>query len=273
VGPVVFLFALADLVERVARRRVDLVAVGPLAVLLLYVVFSWKLSVGHAAGFLRHLVAASPVFALAAGRGLVTALSEGAARRRALVTLAAGVVVVGLFLSRALVMHHRAEGPFELARLAAAAAVLAVAAAAGGRARPGRARVAAAALAGIALAYGLAAEPPLPASAEQEAMVTLHEWLTGSEWEAAPVIVTHPWFVMELDAAGRRPRGGPPQVRRSAVEQALPGTVIVWDSHYSIRPPEGMQLREFKLDPRFTMLREVISADRRFSAYALLKTR
>jgi hypothetical protein len=276
VGPVVFLFALTDGVERAARRRFDLVSWGQLAVVALYAVFSWKLAVGQAAGFLRHLVAVAPLFALSASRGIATAFGgDRAAWRRAAGTLVAGSVIVGVFLSRALVMHHRAVGPFEPVRLVAAAAILALLL----WLRPDRQRAGRAVAAGltllcmIALVYAVTAEPPLPASAEQAAVQALWKWFEESEWAAAPLVVTHPWFLIELDAAGRRPPGGLPQVQRPQVEQAPPGTVIIWDSHYSIWPPEGMQLRDFKFDPRFTMLRESISADRQFAAYALLKTK
>ena len=71
---------------------------------------------------------------------------------------------------------------------------------------------------------------------------------------------------------GRLPVGGVPLVKRSAIESAPPGTMIIWDSHYSIRPPEGMQLRDFKFDPRFRMLKESIATNRRFAAYVIEKT-
>jgi hypothetical protein len=292
IGPVVFLFVLVDLVERTRRRRLDLLAVGPIAVLLLYLVFSWKLSVGHAAGFLRHLVAAAPIYALSAARGLVTAIDDRRAWRGAMLTLSAGTLLIGLFLSRTLVMHHRAVGPIEVARLTVALVLLVVVGVAG-RGSPSRrvseptqephrggkpatrgrrrAAIAAAALVVIALFYALLAEPPLEPNAEQEAVLELWEWFEGSQWSAAPLIVTHPWFLRELAAGGRLPRGGLPPVKRTPIEEAGAGTIIIWDSHYSQRPPEGMQLADFKFDPRFEMLRESISGNRRFTAYALLK--
>lgn len=290
IGPVAFLFVLVDLVERAARRRIDLLAIAPVAVLALYLVFSWKLSLGHAAGFLRHLVAVAPVYALAAARGLTTALTERAAWRRAMLTLGAGLLIVTLFLSRALVMHHKAVGPFEVARIAVALAALVVVGVAGrggndqalrrgGRRAPkvsstGRERrVAAASVALVAVAFGyaLGAEPPLSPSPEQEAVLALHDWFEDSQWVSAPLIAGHPWFLRELAARGRLPYGGLPPVKRTPIEEAQPGTVIIWDSHYSLRPPEGVDLAYFKFDSRFRMLRESIASDRRFAAYALLK--
>lgn len=116
------------------------------------------------------------------------------------------------------------------------------------------------------------AEPPLVPDPEQEAVLALWAWFAQSDWASAPVIASHPWFLRELAAAGRLPVGGVPLVKRSAIEDAPPGTMIIWDSHYSIRPPEGMQLRDFKFDPRFRMLKESIATNRRFAAYAIEKT-
>ncbi len=295
IGPVAFLFLLVDWVTSAAKRRLDWLSVLPAAVLLLYVVFSWKLSLGHAAGFLRHLVAPAPLFALAAGRGVKTALGGSDAARRAFPIVLAGGFLIAAFLSRALVMHHRAEGPFELARITAAALVLVVLAWVGWgkrastvpdgrrgyhskrskardqvRGRPGIA-LAGAVLVAIAFLYAVTAEPPLAPSPEQEAVMALGTWFLESEWADAPVIASHPWFLRELARAGRLPRGGVPLVKKDAIEEAAPRTVVIWDSHYSIRPPQGMQLKDFKLDPRFRMVRESIASDRRFTAYALLK--
>jgi hypothetical protein len=274
VGPVVFLFLLVDLVERIATRRLDLVALVPPLVLGLYLVFSWRLSVGHAAGFLRHLVAAGPAFALAAGRGMQLALDSPAAARRVLATLAFGTVAIGVFLSRALVMHHRAVGHYEWSRLAAGGAVLLLVVLA--TQRP-RIRIPSAALGSglvlIALGYAIAAEPPLMPSAEQEAVLSLADWVLAADAASAPVIASHPWFLLALDRAGRAPRGEVPLVKRPAIEAAPPGTLIIWDSHYAIRPPDGLTLRDFKFDPRFEMLKESIAADRKFAAYALRKVR
>jgi hypothetical protein len=273
VGPVVFLFLLVDLGERIRARRVDLVALLPASVLGLYIVFSWKLSVGHAAGFLRHLVAASPAFALSAARGLESALHDSRARRGALAILAAGTVVIGVFHSRALVMHHRAVGPFELSRLMVGILVLVLATLAAAR----RPRLPAGALASgivlLALGYAIAAEPPLSPSAEQEAVLALAAQFLGSADAGSPVIASHPWFLLALDRAGRLPPGGVPLTKRPAIESAAPGTVIIWDSHYALRPPDGMTLRDFKFDPRFELVRESIASDRRFGAYVLRKTR
>jgi|GEM_PF-1461766 len=66
-GPVVFLFFFTGLAERLARWRVDLFIIAQLLLIFtLYVLFSWKLNMGNAAGFLRNLIPLTPFIAVLA---------------------------------------------------------------------------------------------------------------------------------------------------------------------------------------------------------------
>ncbi|HRH68569.1 MAG TPA: tetratricopeptide repeat protein [Flavobacteriales bacterium] len=70
-GPVVFYFLVIGLLERLSRLKVDLfITLQGMAILLLYVIFSWKLNMGNAAGFLRNLIPLTPFVALLAFDGL-----------------------------------------------------------------------------------------------------------------------------------------------------------------------------------------------------------
>lgn len=71
VGPIVFFFLVTGLLERIARLRIDLfVVIQALCILLLYVIFSWKLDMGNSAGFLRNLIPLAPFIAILAFDGL-----------------------------------------------------------------------------------------------------------------------------------------------------------------------------------------------------------
>lgn len=66
-GPVVFYFMLIGLFERVSRWKIDLfIFVQFVLGFMLYVVFSWKLNMGNAAGFLRNLIPLTPMVAVIA---------------------------------------------------------------------------------------------------------------------------------------------------------------------------------------------------------------
>lgn len=69
-GPVVFYFFFIGLVERIKRWKIDLfVFIQCVLGFMLYVVFSWKLNMGNAAGFLRNLLPLTPLVAVIALHG------------------------------------------------------------------------------------------------------------------------------------------------------------------------------------------------------------
>jgi tetratricopeptide (TPR) repeat protein len=72
IGPVLFFFLTIGVLERLARKRIDLFVLGQGAgILLLYVIFSWKLDMGNSAGFLRNLIPLTPFVAWLALDGLL----------------------------------------------------------------------------------------------------------------------------------------------------------------------------------------------------------
>ncbi len=70
VGPIVFYFFFIGLFENLLKRKSRILVTGQFVLgFALYVVFSWKLNLGQAAGFLRHLITLSPLAALLAVEG------------------------------------------------------------------------------------------------------------------------------------------------------------------------------------------------------------
>ena len=75
IGPVIYLFFIAGLLNRLKQFKFDMFIWWQfVAGFMLYVVFSWKLNMGNAAGFLRNLVPLSPLVAIFAleGYNLIT---------------------------------------------------------------------------------------------------------------------------------------------------------------------------------------------------------
>ncbi len=65
IGPIVFYFFFIGFFERLAKRKFDIFIFGQFVLgFFIYVLFSWKLNLGQAAGFLRHLVTISPLAAI-----------------------------------------------------------------------------------------------------------------------------------------------------------------------------------------------------------------
>ena len=67
IGPVVFYFFIIGFLERLFKFKMKGYVAGQFVLgFMIYVLFSWKLNLGQAAGFLRHLVALSPLIAMIA---------------------------------------------------------------------------------------------------------------------------------------------------------------------------------------------------------------
>ena len=70
IGPVVFYFFFIGFLENLYKRKFNLFVIGQFALgFIIYVIFSWKLNLGQAAGFLRHLITLSPLAAILALQG------------------------------------------------------------------------------------------------------------------------------------------------------------------------------------------------------------
>ncbi len=87
IGPVAFYFFFIGLFERVYKRKVDVFVIGQFITgFLIYVVFSWKLNLGQAAGFLRHLIALSPLTSILALYGYNYWLESICPRKKVIIT-------------------------------------------------------------------------------------------------------------------------------------------------------------------------------------------
>ncbi len=65
IGPVIFFLFFIGLAERLLLRKIDLfVVIQFIIIFFIYVIFSWKLNIGNAAGFLRNLIPLTPLVAI-----------------------------------------------------------------------------------------------------------------------------------------------------------------------------------------------------------------
>lgn len=65
-GPVIFYFFMLGFFEQIYRRKFDFSFLYFILGFMLYVIFSWKLSIGQAAGFMRNVIPLSPFAGLIA---------------------------------------------------------------------------------------------------------------------------------------------------------------------------------------------------------------
>jgi len=265
-GPVVFL-GLGLGAWNLATRGV----IRPLfAGLIWIVVFSlltlltWdKLKFGASIGFLRHLIVLSPAAALLAGAGFERALGESNRRDRWIVT----GITIGTTALVALVLSHRLQYDFivipgndwhRLMTLAPAAALLLVI-----PWLPNGRSKALSALPIIAAIGCLAITRPIDLNREQRVVWQSVEFMKTKGLLDRPLFVSHTWFYL-FAGLDRWDRGRAQYTQKAAIAKAAPGSIVVWENHYSWRLYGDIMLPELRTDPAWRLIREFEADDRRF---------
>lgn len=257
VGPVVFFFLVIGLVERVARKRIDLfILLQGAAILVVYVVFSWKLDLGNAAGFLRNLIPLTPFIAVIAYEGCMVwmgtldgtdgstaGLSATAVHRAPLRPHLAGlgaVVVLWRYFGTTIADHHRITDipdhtpAYTALVLAFVGLVLFIRRQKRHPVRWGGA--ASATLAAIlAVGFTLHSErPDAHLNDERRAIGEVSDLYRTSPLRAMPLLCNHPWFFWTMDLLPEQEERTRP-LTLATVDRAPLHTVILWENHYGNR--------------------------------------
>lgn len=278
VGPVVFYFTIVALANLIVRRSASLFVLGQLVTgFLIYVVFSWKLSLGQAYGFLRHLVALAPLFAVLAHHGYLAWIDADPPRRRWWATLAGGLaatILTALFFSIRLVDHHALQYEPEYAKLAICAVLLLVHAAVLGRARPRPlpVQIAAAALVtALAAGYTLSTEPPEKTySDERRAMRMIADAYLEAGFSGRPTLVNHIAFFHATDLSPFEEHFRP--LTRENLRRLPPGGIVIWENHYSQRLVGDVMIEDIRDRPGFARIGRVRTPDGKLTAYIFQRT-
>ncbi len=301
-GPVVFYFLVVGLLERAARRRIDLfVYAQGVGILLLYVIFSTTLDTGNSAGFLRNLIPMTPFVALIAYDGLMAwtgrsreAQGEAASaqplsrderkrqkraapRREAPAWWKHGrvhafgliaVALLHLYFSRKLEAHHKISEVVDRAP-AVIGAVLFVAGlvlAIRWRARPVPSALFAtlsASVGAAALAFALWTErPDAHLNHERKAVSVVSALYKGSYLREWPLYANHAWFFWPSDL-GYPDRDKYRTLNKAGLDAAPVGSVLLWENHYANRLQGDQQLDDLYKRSDLVELMHVVSRDRR----------
>ena len=276
-GPVVFYFLFIGLSERFAKRKIDFATSLFSLGFMIYVVFSWKLNVGQAAGFMRNLIPLSPLAAFIALQGYnlwAIELQDKAKNRRVLAYSAVAIVLTILFFSRKMLMHHivgQEPEYWKLAIIGFLALVFIVRSTVYGKQRanafasfaiPGL-------VIGLTMAYTLITEPPIGLTPERKAMQQIADWYVNNTLQNTPTYVNHVWFfyARDLDYYGANFA----RLTSENLQKAPPGSVVIWESHYSRRLFGDVQLDFFKNTPDFKTLGQIVTPDKRFAVFVFQK--
>ncbi len=261
-GPVAFAFVVVGLLHALWRRRLDWVHFGFLTMLLAYILLSWKLSMGQAAGFLRHFTAISPLTALIALEGFNEWIRV---ERKPLITLSAliGVVVVtGVYLSRELSGGLVPQGPVEHWKLAIVSALALVALGHAFLPRLGwERRFVRMGLLGLVVLLNVAhlaiTEKPIRLTLEQQVVKSTAAWYRAARLDDRVTLCNHGWFHF-FAGTDHLSLERCPKLTKENLVAAPDGAVAVWEGHYAHRlhgdvPPDYFHLnRDWYIHRRFT---------------------
>ncbi|MFN8393610.1 MAG: tetratricopeptide repeat protein [Bacteroidia bacterium] len=293
-GPVVAILLTWGLFLRAKEKGLKLWIDGQFALgFLLYVVFSWKLSLGNAAGYLRNLVPLAPLVALVALDGMNRGLAvfSGPAQGKAgadqkthrillgLVT-AAGLFVAWRFFSRELALHHHPVPRPDFAILGVMGAFLVAAAGiywyqnrkgSGATSMAGTSQLIGLAGAVLAAGYTLVKEPPDASdNEERQAMGMIANFFSESNLRDRPTYVNHAWFFWssDLNPADKQFQ----TVTMNNLDAAAVGSVVVWDVHFCTRLGGDVLPSYFQVHPEFVELARLGHPDRNESVILYEKT-
>ncbi|HEX2898707.1 MAG TPA: tetratricopeptide repeat protein, partial [Bacteroidia bacterium] len=273
-GPVVALLLLVGMVSRIRSKNVHPWIDGQYFLgFLVYVVFSWKLSMGNAAGFLRNLVPLAPLAALIALDGYNQALAVLSGKAyadrpkdlqndRLLLSLAvlASLGITAICFSRRLVLHQIIDSAPDYSLLLVMALAVLTGLLLQGFKWPSKESTRGLALAlGLALlatAYTVVTEPAdASANVERQAVGTIANFYKDSEFQGKPTYVNHSWFFWAADINAADPKFG--RVTQANLDQAPTGAVVVWDAHYATRLSGDVLPPYFSAHPEFVELLRV----------------
>ena len=243
IGPILFVPLLVGIFTSFMKRIYLKWTLLFLTGFFIYTLFSWKLDLGNAAGFLRNITTLSPFVAILAGMGIQSIMDTWSQEKVSKSTRIAWVLVgLGLFLvfqyfCVELNNHHTKNETFAAKNLIwASVAVIAMVSLALFRKRKGNAYACAMVIfPGLICAFTLINEPPNTSySAERENLAKFGRLHQRSYLKDRKLFANHVWFYW---SQGLNKHDGSrfEVLTKANIENAPNGTVLLWENHYSNR--------------------------------------
>lgn len=243
IGPVLFVPLLVGIFTSFTKKSYLKWTLLFLLGFFVYTLFSWKLDLGNAAGFLRNITTLSPFVAILAGIGIQSLIDTWKNETVSKTTWIAWLVAaIGLFLvyqyfSVDLNNHHTKQEEFAPKNLIwAGVAVLSMLGFAFLRRK--REAISAFAMAiflGLTSLFTLINEPPNTSySAERENLAKFGRLHQGSYLKDRKLFANHVWFYWS-QGLNKHDSTRFEVLTKANIEKAPEGTALLWENHYSNR--------------------------------------
>lgn len=282
VGPVVFYFFLLGLVRSMLKLEFKpLVLLQFLTGFLLYTVLAWKISIGQSAGFLRNLIPLSPLAAFIAVYGFEFFADSVIRQKHKLLLffLAVGIGLLTIFVyPYELTMHHTISKTkqFDFLNIGIAGGLtvlVGMAAVMSQYVKEKQLKAIAIFIGLLTTGYALYTEPPdANLNSEREMFNRIVECYQDSGLEDAPqTLCSHGWFHWVGDYVAFREGSKFLSMTKDNLEAAPVGSVIIWESHYSNRLGNNINLSDLADATKYTLLGTFLPDDATKVAHMYMK--
>ncbi len=127
----------------------------------------------------------------------------------------------------------------------------------------------------VAVIYLTISFKPKELSSENLAMKQTSEYLNTLDLKDREVLYNHTFIPFYSDEHYRKNPSSFKRLISENLKEIKPGTIVIWDSHYSYRPKDmlnDVQLETLEKDSTYKLLNKIISGDQRFGAFIFEKT-
>ena len=238
---------------------------------MIYVIFSWKLSLGQAAGFLRHLIVLSPLVSYIALNGYNYWIDSTNYKDRKNRILYYSIVVISLtyfFLSKKIINHHIISNNPEYYKLIIILTLFFIFIFLNYFSKSIQINKFTKLfiplfVISITAGYTMITEPPNNhENQERQIMKKISEWYIDNNLDQKKTYANHIWFFYSTDL--NRNSTNFERVKKENLNNAKPNSIVIWESHYSHRLFGDVTLEYFKNNSKFNEIARIISSDRRF---------
>jgi len=265
--------------EQLYRRKINFLFLQFVLGFMIYVLSSWKLSIGQAGGSMRNLISLSPFAGLFTLYGYNLWLGVKSERSTYLRVVLYSLLVTALtafFLSKKIALRHIIIDQPEYIKFALISILfvifsLKLTLLKDIFSKPRNHSIISALIIGLIMVYTMIKEPPEPLSPERQTMTKIAEWYEHEQrsLQQTTTFVNHNWFfyVKDFDRFSDRFDW----VTMKNLEIAPKSSIVIWDSHYSDRLGGDVPFEYFMGNPDFKEIVRLTTSDSGFAAVIFQK--